>query len=396
MDVSINLNDKDAVAERAAAIKTDSAGRTATVYRNPKDGMAISSALGEDEAVWLLRCEANNSKTQFAGDLASKLNRFGHGHVTAGRKMRGLSDSQLFWCYKLANKELDRLTQVAPTPVKAAAIRDVGNFNDLAENLIALKNGGQKKPKMRAVATASSRPDQVSDINTLVFSLAYSEQWGGTIIFVRDGRGFGSRKLVARIQVVDEKWVLTYRSNYITDGQQIILLAVAKDFAGELRAYGLMTGSCSICGRKLTDPVSVAEGIGPVCAKRLGVKWGTSPSKPPLGPPPAPSIGWTEKNRRAMAHGREQGKNTSPGGPWDFHYSAGGTSKADLQESTRTDTEEVAGVDSKTGMLVWTPLKDPKEEGSVADRVRQWVDDMAGDDTREQLLEKAGALGLID
>ena len=33
------------------------------------------------------------------------------------------------------------------------------------------------------------------------------------------------------------------------------------------KIYGHETGSCSICGRTLNDPLSVQMGIGPVCAK---------------------------------------------------------------------------------------------------------------------------------
>lgn len=36
------------------------------------------------------------------------------------------------------------------------------------------------------------------------------------------------------------------------------------------KIYGHETGSCSICARKLSDPLSIQMGIGPICAKRLG------------------------------------------------------------------------------------------------------------------------------
>lgn len=35
----------------------------------------------------------------------------------------------------------------------------------------------------------------------------------------------------------------------------------------QAKQYGVKMGSCLICGRELTDPSSVAQGIGPVCAK---------------------------------------------------------------------------------------------------------------------------------
>lgn len=37
----------------------------------------------------------------------------------------------------------------------------------------------------------------------------------------------------------------------------------------EAKAFGVETGICCVCGAFLTDDKSVAEGIGPVCAKRF-------------------------------------------------------------------------------------------------------------------------------
>lgn len=38
----------------------------------------------------------------------------------------------------------------------------------------------------------------------------------------------------------------------------------------EVRAFGLRTGMCAICGRTLTDPASVQKGIGPICEGKYG------------------------------------------------------------------------------------------------------------------------------
>jgi hypothetical protein len=35
-------------------------------------------------------------------------------------------------------------------------------------------------------------------------------------------------------------------------------------------AYGKKFGKCSVCAKELSDPESVARGIGPVCAERYG------------------------------------------------------------------------------------------------------------------------------
>ena len=37
----------------------------------------------------------------------------------------------------------------------------------------------------------------------------------------------------------------------------------------EAQAWGVETGICCVCSADLTDPVSVARGIGPVCASRF-------------------------------------------------------------------------------------------------------------------------------
>lgn len=37
----------------------------------------------------------------------------------------------------------------------------------------------------------------------------------------------------------------------------------------QAKAYGIKYGVCCVCGRTLTDSVSVAEGIGPVCGRRI-------------------------------------------------------------------------------------------------------------------------------
>jgi hypothetical protein len=48
------------------------------------------------------------------------------------------------------------------------------------------------------------------------------------------------------------------------------LRAILKDGLAAAVAYGRKTGCCAICSRTLTDPESVARGIGPICAERFG------------------------------------------------------------------------------------------------------------------------------
>lgn len=48
------------------------------------------------------------------------------------------------------------------------------------------------------------------------------------------------------------------------------ILEIARDPKAAAVAHGKLTGSCSCCGRELTDPVSVENGIGPICQAKFG------------------------------------------------------------------------------------------------------------------------------
>jgi hypothetical protein len=78
--------------------------------------------------------------------------------------------------------------------------------------------------------------------------------WHGWI-FVKSGTGekLGNQKPGA-----------TYRGK-VTEGLQEIL----EDPMAAAVRYGKLTGTCSICGRQLTDEDSVDRGIGPVCLKKV-------------------------------------------------------------------------------------------------------------------------------
>lgn len=49
------------------------------------------------------------------------------------------------------------------------------------------------------------------------------------------------------------------------------LRVIARNPSEAATAYGRRTGSCSCCGRELTDPKSIALGIGPICAEKWGL-----------------------------------------------------------------------------------------------------------------------------
>lgn len=48
------------------------------------------------------------------------------------------------------------------------------------------------------------------------------------------------------------------------------VLRIAGDPLGEAIKHGKLTGHCAVCSRPLSDPDSVARGIGPICATKFG------------------------------------------------------------------------------------------------------------------------------
>lgn len=56
----------------------------------------------------------------------------------------------------------------------------------------------------------------------------------------------------------------------INPGHAVDVRALLADPHAAAVTYGRTTGRCAICGRRLTDPVSIAAGIGPICAARFG------------------------------------------------------------------------------------------------------------------------------
>jgi hypothetical protein len=64
-------------------------------------------------------------------------------------------------------------------------------------------------------------------------------------------------------QLVEESFEYTGRAplKFITAEHRMTL--------DEAKAYGQVTGTCCVCGRKLTNEASIAEGIGPRCSGKL-------------------------------------------------------------------------------------------------------------------------------
>lgn len=80
-------------------------------------------------------------------------------------------------------------------------------------------------------------------------------------IYVKDDKGTYLGKVMAGA---------FRRSRDCDDATEARIVDVARDPRAAAIAYGKEFGLCSVCGRELSDPESVAAGIGPVCRERFG------------------------------------------------------------------------------------------------------------------------------
>jgi hypothetical protein len=111
------------------------------------------------------------------------------------------------------------------------------------------KGNGLKRPTYRAEG--------------LVINAAPAHGANAGALYVKGADGVYYGKIVGR--VFKPTW----------DGRQAEaagkLLAIAANPLEAAVRYGRLTNACSCCGRDLTDPVSVARGIGPICAEKWGL-----------------------------------------------------------------------------------------------------------------------------
>ena len=83
-------------------------------------------------------------------------------------------------------------------------------------------------------------------------------RWAGTI-FVQDAAVYGQHKKYGM-----QRPGTTYQGA-IADALRAIL---ADPFEAS-KAYGRLTSTCGVCGKALEDAISVANGIGPICAAKF-------------------------------------------------------------------------------------------------------------------------------
>lgn len=219
-------------------------------YENPKNGDKIDTYLNNIQAFDILSKLPDNKKNDFIRSLLSKYPSF--------------SQAQRFYFFKCAEQfnngsiiPLVALTGAPPTPLFSAPIREklkMGKgFDRVYELFMNAKASGLKKPKITLSTPIGAKVE---------LSLAGNASANPGFIYFKFREAYFGK--------ISPQGEFSPSGNCNDEG-----LNYLKEFAENplevAQAYGKRTGNCCCCNRLLTDPQSVADGVGPVCRARYGL-----------------------------------------------------------------------------------------------------------------------------
>jgi len=162
------------------------------------------------------------------------------------RAYPNLSVSQKYWFYKIANDIVNPQTKAI------SGIKVNSSFAKVKEVFDNAIRNGLKSPKLRLESPQGAKvvlsPAKATSTNPGFIYIKANDLYCGKIS--PDGIFSPSRDC--------------------NDETQTYLMEFAHDPLKAAKEYGRKTGNCCCCGRELTDPVSIANFIGPICAEKFG------------------------------------------------------------------------------------------------------------------------------
>ena len=189
------------------------------------ESVTFTSTLSDEKVLQTLR----GLRSTFAADLAAKFN--------------NLSDKQYAWAHKLAVDSINREPQIN---------NEGAQFTRLFEVFKAAKARGLKRLTLR-LSGVNVKPNR--DL-TMLWVTSQTEKEEGN---------YGLQpKYLGKItpNSLDSR---------LADDVKAVLSEAANDPLTAAIRYGKETGSCSCCGRDLTNAESIRLGIGPICREKFGL-----------------------------------------------------------------------------------------------------------------------------
>jgi hypothetical protein len=160
-----------------------------------------------------------------------------------------LTDNQLAAVRRCIAADTDRAERRATerTALAASAPQLGDSFGAIKDALDRAASKGLRAPSMRTgLFTFSRAPNTGANPGAIYVKARSGDAYLGKI--VQGGRFLASRECTPELTAA--------------------LVTVAADPLAAAVAYGRQFGLCSCCGRDLSDPASVAAGIGPICASK--------------------------------------------------------------------------------------------------------------------------------
>lgn len=211
--------------------------RTAAKEAKADKQLADFEADNPDIAEWW-----TDSDFGFAISLREAARKYGYlteGQLAAARKaIASLAQARA----AKAEREAEQAERIRAMPVlDLSAITDAMNH---------AKGNGLKRPKMRLLAGSEG------------FILSFAPdtgKWGGSLYLKSPEGDYLGRITAGKF----------YRSREVSAELEAEIVKACQAPLEAAIAYGRETGSCSCCGRELSDPESIARGIGPICADKF-------------------------------------------------------------------------------------------------------------------------------
>lgn len=177
---------------------------------------------------------ARAGRWSFAQEMLVAASKYGH-----------LTEGQMAAVRRAMARDAERAA--ADAQPKAAV-----DVNSLQPLITALKHARESGLKWARLTVAGEPP--------ITFSLAKDSSSNAGCIYAKaDGQYLGKITPDGQLRLVSEG-----------RAQESAIREACKDPLAKAKLYGLQTGRCGCCGRELTDPESIAAGIGPICAGRFG------------------------------------------------------------------------------------------------------------------------------
>lgn len=205
-----------------------------------RGAIAFETSLEWEEAVALCQ-EESRKGNKFAYDLCMR-----------EAKNLYMSESQVSWVYKIA-EDVRQLKDEKPKAIRKA------DASNILASLAEARVKGIKKPILRL--------QRSNGVEIRLRYMSTGSNAGGAWVIQRID---GVDDLIGKI---DDGGVFTFTAKSYTeqlaDEVYALIESANSDVEGALRSYGKMTNRCACCSLPLTNELSVALGIGPICREKF-------------------------------------------------------------------------------------------------------------------------------